>query len=298
MRLRSSCLLLFAVALISLINVRILFSPSTKFEEIKSPLPVLVLPSVLGPTSRPSRVKSIGVTWGASSLISVHFIPDVETATPFDTLIRALFLAITLPGPYYYFCNDHTYLLPKNLVAYASTLSPSLPIYAGHRLRNPSGIIFNSGAAGYILNLPALKILLACPAPTSTNDAKNPSLWLSRCLSRSSVNALVNPGPEMFHMYSPGRTETSSFDKWAFSFHPSDSLPVSSGSPFKSVISPHSISFHYVSSLEGTLIHNCIEGLTCKIKDEGGRKEDQGGLSFYSNGGGGEDLVLWLRSNL
>ena len=60
-----------------------------------------------------------------------------------------------------FWCNDHTFIVPSNLIAYtrSKAISSSYPLYAGKELKS-GGRNFNSGAAGILLNRWSLGILM------------------------------------------------------------------------------------------------------------------------------------------
>lgn len=195
------------------------------------PLPlvvILVTPSpVEGPGSRFDRLKVIHQTWGSRQpahvkvlfttdslkedggngvLPSSSFLLLPEAYPPKDNMHRIQYSLeegsrLFPMAEFFLVCNDHTFIIPENLLCYLSTYrdaSPSTstttttPLFLGHRLTTTEGTSFHSGGAGFVLNRAATDALLSAltapkPAPNCQAhnewEAINAGVTMAKCLT-------------------------------------------------------------------------------------------------------------------
>ena len=149
---------------------------------IEGLLCIVSLSPVRGPGPRATRLGAIADTLGRRSRIAVLIARDHEDAAlSLQTLaernatgsIRAWELPIEDHTPrfnqfrahvyglrraleerhsWFFWMNDHTFVIAENLACYLSGLSWTEPVYAGLRLWGPCCGLFNSAAAGYAVN--------------------------------------------------------------------------------------------------------------------------------------------------
>ena len=223
-------------------SISSLRTPSTT--STVEPLNVIILPSALSHELSSLRRSTITSTWGTSPLLKIHFLQSLADETAFDLLIRAYTYAFRLRSGLVFFCNDHTFLIPPNLHSRfkALTSTGSRHVYEGRRLTGGHGEVFNSGAAGYFMSSETVALVLSSCSPPSTKWLlNNPSPWLSSCLAEHGVRAAVNGGPEIYHMFPPGRVQMNDFDDWAYKKHPVDSVPISMRVPYEGTVDRASV---------------------------------------------------------
>ena len=157
---------------------------------IEGLLCIVSLSPVRGPGPRATRLGAIADTLGRRSRIAVLIARDHEDATlslqtlaarnatgsiqawelpaadhtprfnQFRAHVYALQRALEERHRWYFWMNDHTFVIAENLACYLSGLSRTEPVYAGIRLWGPCCGLFNSAAAGYALNRPAVELLV------------------------------------------------------------------------------------------------------------------------------------------
>uniref|UniRef100_A0A7S3JPU4 Hexosyltransferase n=1 Tax=Aureoumbra lagunensis TaxID=44058 RepID=A0A7S3JPU4_9STRA len=157
----------------------------------------IVLPSVVNPRGRDTRLKAIAATWGSDSrAVFVSHEDNVEvkeedwiplngksicdsitwprrlivpsSINPATMGVARYFWVLQALGnltdtiKFAFFVNDHTAVISSNLKCFLRSLSSEIPLYLGHSLANRGGgkDIFNSGAAGYVLSKASIQLLL------------------------------------------------------------------------------------------------------------------------------------------
>lgn len=162
----------------------------------------VVLPSMVNPTGRQKRLKTIQNTWGGSAraIYVVHNVSDFPQAAHAvisaseetledkyaypqlllipphiqkDAGVARLFHTIKeihdkVNPDFVFMVNDHTYMIPAHLCKYLEHRQETEDIYEGHALRNGEEEVFNSGAAGYLLSRATMAKL------TERFDARDP----------------------------------------------------------------------------------------------------------------------------
>lgn len=180
----------------------------------------VVIPSVVNPTGRTRRLKSIQQTWGpyARAMYVVHNVtefPDAKHAVvseaskpedPYafpqlllvpphisfeDGVPRLKYVIKTIlhrvNPDFAFFVNDHTFVIPEHLCYFLERQDSKVDLYAGHALRNDKKS-FNSGAAGYILSRSSMQKLVQawddgrCGKKETTWLQSNPGLLAAQCL--------------------------------------------------------------------------------------------------------------------
>lgn len=156
----------------------------------------VVLPSVVNPQHRPERLRAIHDTWGpyARAIYVVHNgtaeFPEAarsltisETSRPHDPylypqnlllpnhirvedgihrLVYTIQTIYRVKNPdFAFFVNDHTFVIPEHVCRWLDGIDPNQDLYAGHALKNDKDVVFNSGAAGYILSRETMRRLVA-----------------------------------------------------------------------------------------------------------------------------------------
>lgn len=229
----------------------------------------VVLPSVVNPEKRPRRLESIAETWGpaARAVFVVHNISEFPSAsnavisseqTPEDQYsYPQLMLAPASIGPddgvprliwvlrmvherinpdFALFVNDHTFVVTEHLCKYLEPMNPNDHMYHGHALKN-DGLVFNSGAAGYILSRETMKKLVHLfdagdPLCTGKSANKwlqgNPALLTTQCMkeklgvvpvdtrNRQSKNGVPQ---HRFHAFPLTRSVSLDVDQWYINKH-------------------------------------------------------------------------------
>jgi hypothetical protein len=175
-------------------------------------LQTIILPSVVDPDQRQERLSSIADTWGSEIPTKIITAPPSLNFDAFDLLIHTYKNLLDSPSPeftHYLFANDHTFVIPRNLHHFLTALpelfpDPDVPVYLGHRLKHQEKhniLVFNSGAAGYILNRASLSALLdgfdshRCKNPTQKFTRSNPGLAVAACLKSLGIHAHDFPEP-------------------------------------------------------------------------------------------------------
>jgi hypothetical protein len=155
---------------------------------------LFLVPSVVNPKGRSSRLQSIHETWGprARAIFVVHnqteefpqgtHLTLSEESAPYDpysypqTLLLPGKIGVNdgVPRLYHtirtvyervnpdfcFFVNDHTFVIPEHTCEYLDGRDPLDDLYAGHALKNGKEGVFNSGAAGYLLSRATMRNLI------------------------------------------------------------------------------------------------------------------------------------------
>mmetsp|Transcript_48695 Transcript_48695/g.110519 ORF Transcript_48695/g.110519 Transcript_48695/m.110519 type:complete len:507 (+) Transcript_48695:64-1584(+) len=187
-----------------------------------------------------------------------------------------------------FWCNDHTFIVPSNLIAYtrSKAISSSYPLYAGKELKS-GGRNFNSGAAGILLNRWSLGILMGhwkrpkdhpeCFPPnlqdrsarplrkiannTSFGKVREPGLLLADCLYLAGIrpnHTRDGLTEDRFHAYGPQRLVAGTYDEWYKNYHApkqDDGRELGKG---LDCCSKETASFHYVEAPEARAIHEVL----------------------------------------
>lgn len=235
----------------------------------------VVLPSVVNPDGRLKRLEAIAETWGkaAHAIFVVHkaigkwlddYPRELVVPAEIDETMGVQRLTWVLGQfnrtDFVFMCNDHTFVLAPNLVCILRGLRRSRPVYLGRALaqRSRKRVVFNSGAAGYVLSQATLRVLKEsttsqCRATSTSKWIQgNPGLYLAECLESMGIHALDTrdaDGRQRFHAYGPVRTVTAQVDEWYRRMHLElDWKPtVDRG---LACCAPSSVSFHYVEAME------------------------------------------------
>ena len=225
----------------------------------------VVIPSVVNHPRRHRRVEAIADTWAetARALIVVHnltqeyptasqeiiwnekqepvdknrypqvlHLPQNITMQDDDGFKR---LEYVIRHVYYqqkaefiFLVNDHSYVIPEHLCHYLKPFEPDVDLYSGHAMRNPS-VVFNTGAAGYLMSRETMKRLLKvwdegkqCQAELSFHRS-NPDLVVSGCLQDvlhvPAVDTRESGTYHRFHTYGLVRTVMGKVDDWFVNVH-------------------------------------------------------------------------------
>ena len=262
---------------------------------IEGLLCIVSLSPVRGPGPRATRLGAIADTLGRRSRIAVLIARDHEDAAlSLQTLaernatgsIRAWELPIEDHTPrfnqfrahvyglrraleerhsWFFWMNDHTFVIAENLACYLSGLSRTEPVYAGLRLWGPCCGLFNSAAAGYAVNRAAVELLVNQWNGGPSDEKCDPSskkAQIALCLKRFDVVAIDTreaSGAERFHVYGPVRLATGAIDDWLVNKKKNIDPP----EPFAadaSAVSSDVVSFHYVAEKEHRLLDRIIRG--------------------------------------
>ena len=159
----------------------------------------IVMPSVVNPKQRKRRLEAITDTWGPTSrsIYVIHNVPEEYPKThpigewpqilkipPNITaddglprlyyVIRQVFMQYNNHADFFYFVNDHTYVIPEHLCWYLQNhhRDPTRDLYAGHALLNERET-FNSGAAGYVLSHASMRRLVERFDTATTTSTTN-----------------------------------------------------------------------------------------------------------------------------
>jgi hypothetical protein len=260
----------------------------------------VVMPSVVNPKQRKRRLEAIADTWGPASR-SIYVIHNVQDEYPnppngewpkiltipanitFDDglprlnyVIRQVFKDYSKTD-FFYFVNDHTYVIPEHLCFYLLNQDPQKDLYAGHALKNEREA-FNSGAAGYILSRNSIKRLVE-RLDDAENDGEvhhgdsncvvdqgnkwlqgNPGLVTAKCLHHSlntrAIDTRESGKYHRFHAFGLVRSVAGTVDEWYIKKHANleDSLGFDKSYSRllagEACCSAETISFHYVESSE------------------------------------------------
>jgi hypothetical protein len=252
----------------------------------------IVIPSVVNPKKRQRRLEAITDTWGPASrsIYVVHNLEDeypnsLDSAAAWpqilqvpknitfnDGLPRLYFIIRQMYKDYdadfYYFANDHTYVIPEHLCYYLQNQDPNLDMYAGHALKNQLEA-FNSGAAGYVLSRTTMRRLIESLDNTKDKNCivegdkwlqGNPGLVTAKCLHHSldtpAIDTRQGGKYHRFHAFGIVRTVMGKVDDWYAKKHvnlgDSNGFDESYGHLLKGedCCSAETISFHYVEFLE------------------------------------------------
>lgn len=261
----------------------------------------VVIPSVVDHPTRHRRVLAIADTWARSAraLIVVHnlteeyptalpetiwnqeqepadkhifpqvlHLPRNITMNDNDGFLRLVHVIRHVyhqqNADFIFLVNDHSYVIPEHLCHYLAPYNPNSDLFAGHAMKNPS-VVFNSGAAGYLLSRKTMKRLLHVwdegkeEGPCQADQdylRSNPDLVVSECLQNIlHVPALDTRGEGIFHRfhtYGLVKTVLGKVDDWFVKVH--DRFQNVSGfdESYRTLLTgsdccaSDSISFHYV----------------------------------------------------
>ena len=271
----------------------------------------VVMPSVVNPKQRKRRLEAITDTWGPTSrsIYVIHNIQDeypnpsignwprilkVPSNITFDDglprlnyVIRQVFKDYS-NADFFYFVNDHTYVIPEHLCFYLSNQDPQKDLYAGHALKNEREA-FNSGAAGYILSHNSIKRLVERFDHTNNDGVVhhrdyncvvdqenkwlqgNPGLVTAQCLHHSlntrAIDTRESGKYHRFHAFGLVRSVAGTVDEWYIKKH-TDLLDILGFDESYSQLltgeaccSAETISFHYVESLENRALFQIRKNL-------------------------------------
>jgi hypothetical protein len=306
----------------------------------------VVIPSVVDSPHRHRRVQAIVETWAEASnaLIVVHNAtqeyPMVPASTTWDGTkqlqpadktkypqVLQLPTNITMAdddgftrlefilrhvyqeqqADFIFLVNDHSYVVPQHLCRYLQDKSSDRDLYAGRAMKNP-GVIFNSGAAGYLMSRHTIKRLLDvwnegkdCQADKSWLRS-NPDLVVAQCLQDVlKVPALDTREANKyhrFHSYGLVRTVLAAVDEWYVNVHNRFENTEGFDESYRILLngtdccSAETISFHYVEYMETRALHTIRQRLLQEdiaMTDEQllaylietWPKQELGGYSFY-----------------
>lgn len=174
--------------------------------------------------------------------------------------------------------NDHTYVIPEHLCHYLQDFSKEEDLYAGRAMKNP-GIVFNSGAAGYLLSRTTMKRLLdiwdtsdtdgssskqQCQ-PTHAFHRSNPDLVVAECLQNvlhvPAVDTRAAGKYHRFHSYGLVRTVQNKTDDWFVKVHTRFQNMTGFDESYQTLLTgpdccaADGVSFHYVEAVETLALH-------------------------------------------
>ena len=309
---------------------------------IEGLLCIVSLSPVRGPGPRATRLGAIADTLGRRSRIAVLIARDHEDAalslqtlaernatgsiqawelpiedhTPrfnqFRAHVYGLRRALEERHSWFFWMNDHTFVIAENLACYLSGLSRTEPVYAGLRLWGPCCGLFNSAAAGYAVNRAAVELFVKrwreidAGETDEKCDPSSKKAQIALCLKRFDVVAIDTreaSGAERFHVYGPVRLATGAIDDWLVNKKKNIDPP----EPFAadaSAVSSDVVSFHYVAEKEHRLLDRLLRGdiaidaaTLAPIWPRG--REELGGYSHPwpgpRNGRAAEEVVGLLR---
>jgi hypothetical protein len=219
----------------------------------------IVMPSVVNPSQRTRRLNAISETWGpaARAVYVVHNVSEFplashavlsEAQTPEDPysypqlillpgsigyddgvprLIHVIRMVYEKIDPdFAFFVNDHTFVIPEHLCKYLEHKNPTDYMYHGHALKN-NGIVFNSGAAGYVLSRESMKKMVHLwdagdPLCTGTSASQwlqgNPALLITQCMKDKlgvvPVDTRNHQKWHRFHAFPLTRIVSGNVDQW------------------------------------------------------------------------------------
>ena len=267
----------------------------------------VLLPSVVDENNVGRRLKAIAETWGpaANSIyimndishfpegMSTIITPEINTSTtpehPQVLLLPSNMTENNAPRLKYvieriyeivnpdfcFFVNDHTFVIPEHLCNYLETVDPTQDLYAGHALQTKD-IIFNSGAAGYILSRTTMRKLVekwnegtdpycAPNLDDSTNKhtkwlQKSPGLFFASCLKNGLGISPIDTRDGKYHRFQAfplTRVVSGDLDQWYLDKHTKEVAKIIAAdeSYTHSLNGPDCcsqsiVSFHYVEHLE------------------------------------------------
>jgi hypothetical protein len=224
----------------------------------------IVMPSVVNPGKRTRRLESILETWGteARAVFVVHNVSEfpiarhaiisenqkpqdpysypqlmlVPDSIGFDDgvprlkhVIRTVYDKIN--PDFAFFVNDHTYVIPEHLCKYLEHKNPDEDMYHGHAMKN-GDLVFNSGAAGYILSRETMKKLIHLwdiddPLCTGKEVSKwlqgNPALLTTECMKKKlgvvPIDTRQHQKWHRFHAFPLTRMVSGKVDQWYLNKH-------------------------------------------------------------------------------
>ena len=263
---------------------------------IEGLLCIVSLSPVRGPGPRATRLGAIADTLGRRARIAVLIARDHEDAalslqtlaarnatgsiqawelpiedhTPrfnqFRAHVYALRRALEERHSWFFWMNDHTFVIAENLACYINGLSRSEPVYAGLRLWGPCCGLFNSAAAGYAVNRAAVKLLVKQWNGGESDEKCDPQskkAQIALCLKKLGdvlpIDTREASGAERFHVYGPVRLATGAIDDWLVNKKKNIDPP----EPFAadaSAVSSDVVSFHYVAEKEHRLLDRLLRG--------------------------------------
>ncbi|KAL3923853.1 MAG: hypothetical protein SGILL_001403 [Bacillariaceae sp.] len=254
------------------------------------------------PNKRSRRLSAIDETWGpaARAVYVVHNVSEFprashavisDTQKPEDPysypqllllpesigfddgvprlihVIRTVFEKIN--PDFAFFINDHTFVIPEHLCKYLENHNPSDHMYHGHAMKN-NDMVFNSGAAGYVLSRETMKKLVHLwnsndPLCTGASADKwlqgNPALLTTKCMKEKlgvvPVDTRHHKKWHHFHAFPLVRVVTGDVDQWYKNKHEGmDKLMLDADEAYNTLLTgpdccaPDTISFHYVEYKE------------------------------------------------
>lgn len=253
-------------------------------------LVVVSLSPVRGPGPRASRIEAIGKTWGQRLRVAVLISGDGKEdrdktlsavdktnmeawelprgdETQFEAMRYAILRCLDANVHWMVWVNDHTFLFAENLLCFLRTEDSSKTAYLGSRMYGPCCGVFNSGAAGFALSRRALELVgehwrYNSSSSSSVKWQCDTSLkrsHIATCLLALDPNSRPPDtridGADIFHVYGPVRLATGAIDDWYLSKKTKVDNDVRTG---LDSISPHSVSFHYVSAHETILLDKLL----------------------------------------
>lgn len=271
----------------------------------------VVMPSVVNPKGRARRLDSIQETWGTSAraVYVVHNVSEYPVAShavisedrspedpysypqlmlipesigPDDGVARLIHTIQTvyhkINPDFAFFVNDHTYVIPEHLCKYLEHRDAAEDMYHGHAMKN-DGIVFNSGAAGYILSRKTMHGLIdkwnhdQCTAKTASKWLQgNPGLLTTECLKEElgvvPIDTRAHEKYHRFHAFPLNRVVTGAVDDWYINKHKDmDTLFKGFTPSYNKLLagpdccSQDTVSFHYVEYMESRALFATREAL-------------------------------------
>ncbi len=219
----------------------------------------VVMPSVVNPQKRARRLEGILETWGPSAravyvvhnvsefpmashaVLSADSSPEDPYSYPqlmlvpgsigFDDGVPRLIYVIRMVyekinPDFAFFVNDHSYVIPEHLCKYLEQKFPDEDMYHGHAMKNEN-LVFNSGAAGYLLSRETMKRLVQKwdeddPLCTGREAKKwlqgNPGLLTTQCMKDElgviPVDTRHHEKWHRFHAFPLTRLVSGHVDEW------------------------------------------------------------------------------------
>jgi hypothetical protein len=238
------------------------------------------MPSVVNPQKRTRRLQSILETWGPSAraVYVVHNVSEFPAAShavlstdslakdPYsypqlmllpdsigidDGVPRLLYVIRTvyekINPDFAFFVNDHSFVIPEHLCKYLEQKSPDEDMYHGHAMKNDK-LVFNSGAAGYLLSRKTMKKLVekwdeGNPLCTGREAEKwiqdNPALLTTQCmkdeLGVTPIDTRNHEKWHRFHAFPLTRLVTGHVDEWYKNKHKVSVTPLIVGFRMKNL---------------------------------------------------------------
>mmetsp|Transcript_4165 Transcript_4165/g.10071 ORF Transcript_4165/g.10071 Transcript_4165/m.10071 type:complete len:455 (-) Transcript_4165:28-1392(-) len=271
----------------------------------------VVMPSVVNQDGRRKRLESIQETWGTSAraIFVVHTVNEFPAAShavisenrspedpysypqlllvpdgidPEDGVARLIHTIKTVfekvNPDFAFFVNDHTFVIPEHLCSYVEHKNPSEDMYDGHAMRDGKKMVFNSGAAGYILSRETMRKLVGkwshdeCTGATANDWLQgNPGLLTAECLSDElgikGVDTRQSEKYHRFHAYPLTRMVAGDVDEWFENKHREmgsiEGFTQSYSKPLSGLncCARDTISFHYVEFMESKALFATREAL-------------------------------------